>query len=174
MGSKKDDELQRYQVLFGRLEEECIKHKHRVPNIMEQIKLHEHYLLFLQCADKVVGYKNGILFPFGKISQEDRIVIYGAGRFGCELKRLLETRYGFKIVAWIDKVARAGVQTAECLNDILYDKIIIAVLVADIAGEIRKELENKRVREDNILSVNLEWMKSKSWRVSNPVDQYMF
>lgn len=159
MGSKRDDEVERYQVLFHDLEEECKKHQNRVPNLMEQLKIHKYYLMLLQHADKVINYKHGYLFPFGKVDVKDRIVLYGAGRFGCALKRILEKKYGFRIVAWIDKAKRAGLQSVDLLETLLFDRIVIAVLLFDIAEEIKRELMYKGVNKEKILMIDLEWMK---------------
>ncbi len=159
MGSKRVDEFDRYQILFHGLEEECKKYQNRVPNIMDQLNLHKHYLMLLQHADRVIRYENGYLFPFGKVNRSDRIIIYGAGRFGREVKDLLEREYACRIVAWMDKAKKEGVQTIDLLHQILYDRIIIAVLLADIADEIKRELLCRGVKKEKILMIDLEYMK---------------
>lgn len=160
-GSRKGDEWQRYQVLFGMLEKECSQHRNRVVNIMEQIKLHEFYLLFLQYADKIVHYKNNILFPFGEVRKEEKIMIYGAGKFGKRLKNILEKTYGFKVVAWIDKAGQAETQTVEALKFISFDKVIISVLLAELVYEIKNDLVLRGVEPHKILSANLELLKNR-------------
>ncbi|MCI8891903.1 MAG: glycosyltransferase [Eubacterium sp.] len=159
MGSKRVDEFERYQVLFRDLIEECRKCRNRVPNIMDQLKLHIYYLMLLQYADRVIQYQNGFLFPFGKVNRTDRIVIYGAGRFGCEVKDLLERKYKCRIVAWVDKAKKDGIQSVNLLDSLLYDIIIIAVLIADIADEIKRELLGRGVNKEKIRMINPEFMK---------------
>lgn len=161
MGSKREDEAERYRVLFHALEVGCKEYQNRVPNIMEQLKLHKYYLMLLQQSDKVVRYQDGYLFPFGQVNRNEKIVIYGAGRFGRELKNLLEKKHGFRIVAWMDKAKKAGVQSISFLDSILYDRIIIAVLLADIAEEIKRELICKGVKKEKILMIHLERMNKK-------------
>lgn len=160
-GNRKTDEWQRYQVLFGMLEKECSRHRKRVMNIMEQIRLHEYYLVFLQYADRLIEYKNDILFPFGKVCQEEKIVIYGAGKFGRKLKNILEETCEIKIVAWIDKAEQPETQAVEALKHISFDKIIIAVLVADVVDEIKRELFHRGVVPEKVLTVNLEFLKDR-------------
>lgn len=160
-GIRKPDEWQRFQVLFGLLEKECGRHRKRVVNIMEQIKLHEYYLVLLQYAEQIVYYKNYMLFPFGEVRQEEKVVVYGAGKFGKKLKSVLEEIYEIQIVAWIDKAGKPETQAVEILNDVPYDKIIIAVLVADLVDEIKRELIQRGIKPENILSVDLELLKDR-------------
>ena len=156
MGNRKQDELCRYEVLFKHIEGHCKKQLGRIPNIMRQAKLHEYYLMLLQCTEKVVWYKDGILFPFGPIREQDAIVIYGAGRFGIALKMVLEKRYGFSIIAWVDKAEREGVRSVKYLKEVQYDKIIIAVLISNLVKEIKQGLTNSNIEDDKILQVNLK------------------
>lgn len=160
VGRKREDEWLRYQVLFSELKMQCLMHKERVSNIMQQINLHEFHLMLLQHSDKMIHYQDGVLFPFGELKKHDRVVIYGAGKFGCELKRLLERTFDFRIAAWIDKAAKSETQTIDCLKKIQYDKIIIAVLVADVAEEIKKELINHKIEEEKILQVSMKLLEN--------------
>lgn len=159
MGTKKKDEWEREYVLFQRLEQECKKHMIRVPNIIKQIKMYEYHALLLQQADKVIKYENGILFPFGKIEPGDRVIVYGAGRFGCELKGILEKNEYCKMVAWVDKAGKPGTEAIEYLDHVLYDKIIIAVLIGDVVEEIRKNLADRGVSKEKIFSVDTQLLQ---------------
>lgn len=162
MGNRKEDEPLRYASLFRYIEKQCSRHVNRVPNIRKQAKIHKYYLMLLQCTEKVVWYKDGILFPFGQVSKQDTIVIYGAGRFGSVLKDVLEKRYGFQIIAWIDKTEKDGVDPVPYLHEVQYDKIIIAVLIADLVSEIKQELINRKVEDDKILQVNLKLIEDSA------------
>ncbi|MDE7311141.1 MAG: glycosyltransferase [Eubacterium sp.] len=159
MGSSREFEWERYLALFQILEKECGKYIQKVPNILRQIRIFESYILLLKYPEKIISYENEVLVPFGKIMPSDRIVVYGAGRFGRRLKTLLEKKYRWKITAWIDKTTGDGIQPIECLDSIVYDKIIIAVLVEQAAAELREELAAKKIEKEKILFVNLERMK---------------
>lgn len=88
--SNRNEDVIKSQIFFRLIEAYCKKQKDRIPNIMEQIKMYEYYIMLLRNTEKIVWYKNGILFPFDKIDQDDRVVIYSVGRFGYELKKLME------------------------------------------------------------------------------------
>lgn len=161
MGKKKEDEIVRYQILFQHMESCAKRHVDKVSNIMEQVKIHEYYFLFLQFPERVVYYKDGILFPFGSVGKNDKIVIYGAGRFGCALKKLLEYKYNRRIAAWIDRSDKAETQMVDDIDKIRFDKIIIAVLLDDLKNEIKKWMIKKGIAEEKILLVNLQMFKDK-------------
>lgn len=159
MGTKRKDEWERYQVLFKGLEQECGRYAGKVPNILEQIRMYEYYVLLLQQADKVIKYEKGILFPVGEIEPGDRVVVYGAGRFGCELKGILEKNEYCKVIAWVDKAGKAETENIEYLDHVLYDKIIIAVLIGDVVEEIRRNLTDRGVSQEKIFSVDTQLLQ---------------
>lgn len=160
MGIKKKDEWERYQVLFKELEQECGRYAGKVPDILEQIRMYEYYVLLLQQSHRVIFDREGFLFPFGEIRKEDKIVIYGAGRFGCELNGILkEKRYG-NIVACVDRSPKAGVLPVEALDNLEYDKIIIAVLVANVVEEIKEALAARGIDRSKVYSVDCSLLKT--------------
>lgn len=161
MGTKRKDERDRFQLLFDGLKKECVKYIDKVPNIMMQLHFFRTYLLLLQHAEEIIPDETDFLFPFGTVNKDDRIVIYGAGRFGCELKRLLENRGYCNIVAWVDKVSKKEISSLECLEELEYDKIIIAVLISKVALEIKQELLMRNVDESKICAVDCHLIEQK-------------
>ena len=115
MGSKRADEYSRFQVLFKGLNERFLKQRMNVPNIMIQGKFLQYYAFMLQCAENVVCYEGEILFPFGRVEKDEKVVVYGAGRFGCEMKDLLERKQWCNVVGWIDKTEKNGAKSVEHL-----------------------------------------------------------
>lgn len=156
MGTKKMDEGERYKVLFDGLYAEFVKHKDGVSNIMTQFEFMKAYVLLLKRPQEIVAYNNEKLYPFGKVKNDARIIIYGAGRFGVELKNLLEKKYCCNVVAWVDKQPKQGILGVDDLNDIAYDVIIVAVLLSDVMEQIKKELLNKKVNKNNILNIDVK------------------
>lgn len=142
MGTKKADELDRYQILFRDLHNEFQAHYNEVSNIYDQFLNFRYYVLLLQCARKILRYDNGVLYPFGKISREERIIVYGAGRFGIELKDWLQEN-GFNVISWVDKNSGGEVEPVDTILHSGYDKILIAVLLQDIVSQIKRELAQK-------------------------------
>lgn len=153
MGTKKRDEFLRYQILFEGLYKEFALCQNRVSNIMVQFQNLKYYVLMLQCLDKIMKYNGTTLFPVGNIQKNDRIVVYGAGRFGVELVDWLK-RNNFNVVNWVDKKTKANVNSIESLKEGNFDKIIIAVLLNDIVTQIKNELESQGFDKEIIYAVN--------------------
>ena len=156
MGSiDKKEDLFRYELLFEHLKIEFLKHIDRVPNILEQWKQLKAYLLLLRLPQLFVKYQDGILIPFGKVDRDERILLYGKGKFGNVLKDIL-TEDGWNIVAQVDKKDIG----AENELDISFDKVIIAVLLYRVRKEIYEELIDKKWNPQQILfadSQMLDW-----------------
>lgn len=152
MGKPGLDEYQKGKKLKKHLCEEFMKHTN-IYNIAEQCQILIKYWGLLQYAPNEIEYKNNQLIPYGVIERNDRIVIYGAGKFGIELKQILDDN-NLKVVAWIDKKKKEGTRQIDYLRTIEFDKVLIAVLVADVAIAIRKELSNFGIEEKKIMSIN--------------------
>lgn len=84
-------------------------------NIAEQCQNLTKYCGLLQYAPSEIEYKNNLLLPYGVIEREDRIVVYGAGRFGMELRWILDDN-NLKVVAWIDKKKKEGTKQTDYLK----------------------------------------------------------
>lgn len=154
LGKKKDDEMDRCQILFDGLEKEMVSKKDIIPNILKQFLFLKYFVLLLKSSEYVIKFVNDNLFPFGDIKNNDKIIIYGAGRFGLELESVLKKNNYCNIVGIADKVCRNGIMTLEDVCNTDYDKIIIAVLVYDIAEQIYRELINSGIGADRIYMVN--------------------
>lgn len=119
-------------------------------NLRSQFFIIKTYGLLLRNVSRILKYDQGVLYPFGKVSKRDRIVLYGAGKFGMEMKQYLQEQ-GFHVVAWVDKsVVRPGVLRQETLKEIKYDVVIVAVLIADIVEQIRMDFEKLGISKDKI------------------------
>lgn len=59
----------------------------------------------------------------------------------------------------MDKAKKNGLQSVNLLESLLYDVIIIAVLISDIADGIKRELLGRGVNKEKIRMINLEYMK---------------
>lgn len=93
---------------------------------------------------------------------EERIILYGAGKFGQDLHNRLLIEQRHHIVLWVDKNAAAcrergltDVQDISEIKTVFYDQLVIAVMDEKVADSIRKELEAEGVCKENIL-----WMQS--------------
>lgn len=152
MGNPGLKEYKKSIYLKELLEKEFSKHD-EVKGNMEQYKSIALYCSLLQYASKEIYYKNGVLFPYGKVSKTDRIVVYGAGRFGNELYKIL-TDKGFCIVGWVDKNNREGLLKVEDIEKIEFDKVLIAVLGIDMCKNIINRLTSHGIDRSKIMTVN--------------------
>lgn len=92
---------------------------------------------------------------------EERIVLYGAGKFGQDLYNRLIKDKKHKIVLWVDKNAAAcqqrgltSVHSVSEIGEAAYDQIVIAVMDQELADVIRGELEQMGVNKESII-----WLK---------------
>ncbi len=112
--------------------------------------------------------KKSILFPFADISEDDSLIIYGAGAFGKAVYQYLMFKKGIKVKAWIDQ--RAAIYQNLGLDiKVLEDvdigdtyKIIVAVLSKTAYENIRGELIRKGVESNQIKWIDME----KLWNLS--------
>lgn len=156
MGVQNSDEYEKIQLLLNYLYGVFRSKQETVPNIMDQFYKIKYYMLMLRYVDKVLYYKDEILFPFGKMSKSDKVVIYGAGRFGVQLKQWMQENDCCNVAAWVDKAKGGsnGIEDIDFLKTNNYDKIIIAVALNDVAQKIKKELLEMGIREEIIYTVD--------------------
>lgn len=89
---------------------------------------------------------------------EERVVLYGAGKFGQDLhKRLMEDEE-HQVVLWVDKKAaayrRQGLTDVCDVSEVVsvpYDQIVIAVMDKALAAVIREELQEMGIAEEKII-----------------------
>lgn len=159
MGTIDEGEKERYQILFEYLYKAFGEASARVDNVLQQFTMLYYYAKLFRCADEVVEYRNNLLIPYGELKQGERVIVYGAGKFGVVLKPLLEKMNFCEIVAWVDKKTQTEAQLVETFRKSKYDKIVIAVLVNEVAEQIKKELSAMGVPEEKILSVDYRLFK---------------
>lgn len=108
--------------------------------------------------------------PLSTIDKYEKIIVYGAGRFGRQFVKSIESQ-GKEIVRWLDKEyiynQQHGINVSSHKDIPLegYDCIIVAVVDEKIAREIAVELCNQGVDREKIL-----WFSPKTiiddWRKS--------
>lgn len=146
--------------LFQFIDQEYEKIGKRVCGIRKQYRYLEMYNRLLRYPDKGFSYENNILFPFGELRKEDKVIIYGAGRFGSSLMNYMQQEKCCEIVAWVDRTPREGINDCSVLEELKWDKIIIAVLLADVVKQIKEDLQKRAIEMDKIYSVNMELVES--------------
>ena len=89
---------------------------------------------------------------------EEKIILYGAGRFGQNLYRELADSKEHEIVLWVDKNAEnckkqglEGVSGLSAIDQALYDQIVVAVMDKGLANEIMEGLEARGIAREKIV-----------------------
>lgn len=106
--------------------------------------------------------RESVLFPFTDISQDDSLIIYGAGAFGKAIHQYVTGCKNMKVKAWIDRRATAyqemglDVTALEGVRIGCKNKIIVAVLSEVAYWKIREELLRKGVAQNQIKWIDTE------------------
>lgn len=154
MGTKTVDDLDRVKILLRYLEKEFYNVDEPGLNIVNQFLVLKTYCWLLRNTSKTLRFDGEILYPFGKICKQDQILLYGAGKFGVEMKKYLDEQ-GFQVVAWVDKNAgRSEVCKPENIPKIQCDIVVIAVLLADVVDQIKLDLKKLGIPKEKIRCVD--------------------
>ncbi len=90
----------------------------------------------------------------------DKVIIYGAGKFGSDLFRKIKYTTNKKIVKWIDKNSDKykwkiqNVSKVDSIYNTDYDCIVIAILNEEIAMSVKEILLKNNVKEEKIIWMN--------------------
>lgn len=156
MGGRKEDDCESVQLLFGHLEREFRQADRPGIDLVKQFEILKTYFLLLRFPEKIFKFDGDILYPFGRIRKEDRLLLYGAGKFGAAAKGFLE-RQGVRVVGWVDKSAgRPGVIRPKEIHKMKFDCVLIAVLVADVAEQIQEDLRGMGIAQEKLLFADAE------------------
>lgn len=94
------------------------------------------------------------IFPFHKIEQNTRCIIYGAGRTGrLYVEQIMNTHY-VSLAAWVDRnylETENGVCPPQVLTYVKYDYIVIALVSESAAKEIKMYLLEMGIEEKKII-----------------------
>lgn len=101
---------------------------------------------------------------------EEKIILYGAGKFGRKLHERIVSLGTNKIVKWVDSKIATRQETRDSYPDEIeslegiekqkYDQIVIAVLDEKVAKTIQKELIQKGIPEEKIFWVSVYYRKN--------------
>lgn len=131
------------------------KNKGRIKNIEEQLSQVLSFFASMSDPKSLFRIKDGRIYPFEQINRGDRVILYGAGRFGKAVKSLLETEKYCEIKAWADKVEGKGMILPEKIKNYEFDKLLLAVINATVADDIEKMLIRLGIEKQKICRINL-------------------
>ncbi len=123
-----------------------------VTNGSLQCKSMEVQQALLSYPPEVIIYQNGFLSLYGEIAEEERVVLYGAGKLGQCLHEILEDA-SLQVVAWADK--HEDYMDAAELMQVDFDKILIGVTNYEVIREIREELIALGIPSEKILAPDI-------------------
>lgn len=163
MDTKRDEESS-LEAVKSALEEAACKYERRVPNIRKQFELLLLYIGLFSVPKKIIRCDKNEIYPFEGLRQGERILLYGAGSFGKILYRCIEDSNVCEIVAWADKSRTEGIVPIEETLKLSYDKIVIGVLLADVAEEIKAELIADGADPRKIVQLSVQkLLERKEW-----------
>ncbi len=158
MGVRRPNDKDSVAILLQYLEREFRNADEPGLAMMVQFHMLKMQFLLLRSASKVLRYDGEILYPFGEIKKEGKILLYGYGKLGAEIRAYLEEQ-GFLIVGWADEFAnRPDVIRPKNIGSVDFDYVIITVLIADVIQSIRKELEKRGIEKEKILYLDAQMM----------------
>ena len=141
MGTKLQDDHERITVFLDELKKRFLAVQPFVKSSMCQYALIDAYVKLLREPENILKILGDEIYPFGRISKEDKILLYGAGKFGRELYDFL-IRHGYQVVAWADKaIHRPGIIHLGEISQKDFDVLVIALLRASMIQEAEHELE---------------------------------
>ena len=111
-----------------------------------------------------------ILIPYGGITHNDIVILYGCGVNGINIYRYLKQNSECKIVNWVDKnfkninFTNIGIKYAinspETINCNEKAKIIITPLNETVAEWIKEDLKNKGISDEKILWIEKKYIEN--------------
>lgn len=136
----------------------CIsRNEERIGNIRGQLTQAAAFFAGMSAPESIVQLENGAISPFQDVKQHDRVILYGAGRFGKAVKELFMSKQYCEILAWSDKVEKEGTIPPEKIPEYQFDKLILAVLNASVADGIEDMLVEIGIAKEKICRVNPNW-----------------
>lgn len=154
------NELNRYNMLYSYLFISFSKSEY-VEKLNYQL---EHFMLSLITVRSGLDFfDNGEineLFAFGKVPENSRLVVCGAGTFGQHLIKRIQNNKNLQIVGWIDELAYIytsfgfDVASLHTIRDLDFDYVLIAYVDEQNAKAKKNKLENLGVAKNKIITIN--------------------
>lgn len=164
------DELVRNKILIKSLQK-VFESSSYSSVLYDQLNQYAKNLLLTRYISFFDSLQDGdILMPYGGISTDSRIVIYGAGKMGQSVYRYLNNVKSIEIVDWLDKNFIVYQKMNKEIHDPVYlrnisedeyDFILIAVNSQKALRSIRSYLENGGINTDKIRCLNDNFISEK-------------
>lgn len=130
--------------------EECQKKYHSTVGKLFRQEKEREYKELRERFGRAAFYPTDLL--------EEKVVLYGAGKFGRDLYRRLQMDKKHEVVLWVDKKAESyqkqgltSVHHVFEINRTEYDQIVIAVMAKELAHKIGEELISYGLKAEKIV-----------------------
>lgn len=165
MGQGYQEELLGYRSTYKIIKDKIEQHYGKSEMLINQLNYLMLYMLLLKEPQRVIQDDKGMLFPFDNVKVNEKVIIYGGGKFGSSLHRFLEEEDLCEIVLWVDKSAdsKRGITDILHLKQLSrdsYDKIIVAVLVYTVADKIYRELIESGFEDTKIAKISMKILET--------------
>lgn len=102
-----------------------------------------------------LAFENHYLFPFHKVPQNCRLVLYGAGRVGQTFFKQLKRIDYCKLIGWVDRDYRIysdlGVEAIERLMEWEFDYVLISIAGKETAERIISNLLAMGIQKEKVI-----------------------
>lgn len=140
-----------YQVMMNQLNRRHVSKKihETISRLTINLVMLFNYNLFLQ---KFSDY----IFPYPKVNNRARIVVYGAGKFGYIFVKSLDKAKRCSVVLWVDQnqdrpaVPGYAISSRDAIFTADYDFIVVAIINAAVAKEVKRSLLVDGIPEEKI------------------------
>lgn len=117
-------------------------------------------LIIMASYETILKSHQEYLYPFPIVKRNCKIIVYGAGKMGHSLMRHLVRSKGYQVTLWTDQNVKRSVLSEykvsliEEIEKVKYDYIVIAVIDAGMAREIKHSLMLRGVPEEKIATMD--------------------
>lgn len=155
--------LWRFKIVYKYLRERFSEKITVKESLLNQLDYLMVYCLLLKEIN--VLQNSNELFPYSKIKEGGKIIVYGAGRFGNNLVKFIKSQQKYSLIAWVDESGK--VDKIDNLKELDYDYILIGVLLHDIAEEIEKKLLQIGISKSKIRRIDEREIEIVRKKVAN-------
>lgn len=132
-----------------------------VPRIQKQTVMAVAYNKAFTNTEAFIRIIDNELYPYRAVYVGQKVLVYGAGKFGRRLYEILVRCKKFTIVGWTDKTNFKGSIPIDEAIKLEYDVVIIAIAMADVAENAVNGLIKLGVEPNKIRRISADWIMSE-------------
>lgn len=150
MGQSNDTDIIKIKALYQYLYHRFNSYPSKL-DLERQLRLLIIYCVLLVSPRKLMTNRKDYLYYYPEVKKGMKIIIYGTGRAGRALMKILNHSKDYEIVGWIDK------NNLECdFSQLEYDYVIIAVYLYSAYEDIYRDLIHRGVSKNKIAYFDMD------------------